>query len=48
MLAFAYQLVMAAERRWKRARGADQLGKLLEGVQFQDGVAVETSAGIAA
>ncbi|MBI4338719.1 MAG: FAD-binding oxidoreductase [Chloroflexi bacterium] len=48
MLAFAYKLGMAAERRWKRIRGLDQLGKLIEGVHFQDGSAVETSVGTAA
>jgi len=48
MLAFAYKLGMCAERRWKRIRGVNQIGKLMEGVHFQDGTAVETSVGIAA
>ena len=48
MLAFAYKLGMCAERRWKRARGVTQLGKLIAGVHFQDGMATETSVGIAA
>jgi putative transposase len=48
MLAFAYKLAMAAERRWKRVRSVHQLGKLLEGVPFHDGTALQTPAGIAA
>ena len=48
MLAFAYKLGMCAERRWKRIRGVNQIGKLVEGVHFQDGTAMETSVGIAA
>ncbi len=48
MVSFAYKLGMCAERRWKRIRGVNQLGKLIEGVHFQDGTAMETSAGIAA
>lgn len=48
MLAFAYKLAMAAERRWKRARGVTQIGKLIKGVHFQDGTAMEPPAGIAA
>ena len=48
MLAFAYKLAMAAERRWKRARGVSQIGKLMAGVHFQDGMPTETSVGIAA
>lgn len=48
MLAFAYKLGMCAERRWKRIRGVDQISKLIEGVLFHDGTAMQTSAGIAA
>jgi len=48
MLAFAYKLGMCAERRWKRIRGVNQIGKLTNGVRFQNGTAVETSVGIAA
>ncbi len=39
---------LPAERRWKRSRGVNQLGKLIEGIHFQDGTARETSVGIAA
>jgi len=48
MLAFAYKLAEAAERRWKRIRGLPQIGKLLEGVHFHDGLALQPSAEIAA
>lgn len=48
MLAFAYKLGMCAERRWTRIRGVNQLGKLTTGVHFQDGIAMETSVGVAA
>lgn len=48
MLALAYKLAMCAERRWKRIRGFHQVGKLIEGVKFQDGIAIEASAGRAA
>ena len=44
MLAFAYKLTMCAERRWQRVRGFHQVGRLIEGVKFQDGIAIEASA----
>lgn len=47
MLAFAYKLGMCAERRWKQIRGVNQLGKLTTGVRFKDGIARETSVGVA-
>jgi transposase-like protein len=48
MLALAYKLGMCAERRWKRVSGFGQLGKVIQGVQLHDGIAVEASVGRAA
>jgi transposase-like protein len=48
MLAFTYKLAMAAERRWHRIRGFRQLGQVVQGVKFQDGIAVGAPAGRAA
>lgn len=48
MLAVTYKLAMAAEGRWHRIRGLRQLGQVVQGVKFQDGIAVEPSAGHAA
>jgi putative transposase len=49
MLDFVYKLAMCAERRWLRIRGDRQLGKVIQGVKFEDGIAIEeTSAGRAA
>lgn len=44
MLAFAYKLAMSAERRWKRINGLRQVGKLIQGVQFRDGVELAGAA----
>jgi transposase-like protein len=48
MLAFVYKLAVCAERRWRKIGGLRQLGQLLQGVEFQDGMATPTSAGRAA
>jgi transposase-like protein len=48
MLAFTYKLAMCAQGRWRRISGAQQLGRVIEGVRFQDGIAIEASAGRAA
>ncbi len=48
MLAFAYKLGMGIERRWKRIRGFRQVERLIQGVEFKDGIAVDISAGHAA
>ena len=48
MLAFVFKLGLAAERRWRRLRGFEQLAKVIEGVKFTDGVETETSDRVAA
>ena len=32
------QLALCAEKRWRRLNGHEQLGALIEGVQFIDGI----------
>ncbi|HID49456.1 MAG TPA: hypothetical protein EYP40_07585 [Chromatiales bacterium] len=46
MLAMIYKLGMSAEKRWRKIRGFGYLAKVIEGVNFQDGVEVtnETEA----
>ena len=48
MLALVYKLARCAERRWRKIGGLRQLGQLLQGVKFQDGIATPASAGRAA
>lgn len=48
MLAFPYKLAMCAELRWKQIRSFCRLGQGVQGVKFQDGIAVDTSAEVAA
>lgn len=48
MLAFTYKLAMCAEQRWRRASGIGQLARLVEGVKFSNGIAIEDSAARAA
>lgn len=48
MLALAYKLALCAQRRWRRIRGFRRLGQVVRGVPFQDGIAIEASAGHAA
>ncbi len=48
MLAFVYKLAMCAQRRWRRITAPGQVSRLIEGVQFRDGIAIEVSAGRAA
>ena len=38
MLAFLYKLGMSAEKSWLRLRGFEWLAKVIEGVQFKDGI----------
>ncbi|MBI1733103.1 MAG: IS256 family transposase [Gammaproteobacteria bacterium] len=40
MLTFIYKLGMCAEKNWYRIRGFEQLGKVIEGVKFRDGIEV--------
>ena len=37
MLAMMFKLVERAETKWRRLKGYESLGKVIEGVQFQDG-----------
>ena len=38
ILSLVYRLVCSAEKRWKRLRGYDLMGKVITGVKFTDGV----------
>ena len=40
ILALVFKLVQSAQKRWLRIRGFKRLGELIQGVQFQDGIAV--------
>ncbi len=40
MLSMIYKIGMCAEKSWRRLRGFRQLGKVLEGVKFNDGIEV--------
>ena len=40
ILALVFRLGLSAEKHWIRLRGFQQLGKLIQGVKFSDGVAV--------
>jgi transposase-like protein len=38
MLAMVFKLIQSAEKRWKRIKGFDLIGEVIEGVVFKDGV----------
>jgi len=40
LLGLVFQLALTAEKRWRRIRGFKQLPEVVNGVRFQDGVAV--------
>ena len=40
MLSMIYKMGMGAEQSWRRLRGFRQLGKVIEGVKFNDGIEV--------
>ena len=40
MLSMIYKMGMSAEQSWRRLRGFRQLGKVIEGVKFHDGIEV--------
>ena len=44
MLAMMYKLGMEAEKRWRKIRGFDYLAKVVENVEFRDGVEVSSNA----
>jgi len=37
-LAMVFKLALSAEKKWRRLNGHEQLGRLIEGVQFEDGI----------
>ncbi len=48
MLSMIYKMGMCAEQTWRRLRGFDFLGKVVEGVQFKDGIEVNEEGKAAA
>ena len=40
MLSMIYKMGMGAEKSWRRLRGFRQLGKVIEGIKFNDGIEV--------
>ncbi|MCY4426924.1 MAG: IS256 family transposase, partial [Halieaceae bacterium] len=43
MLHMMFKLGMCAEQNWRKLRGFDYLAKVIEGVQFRDGIEVKES-----
>jgi transposase-like protein len=43
-LTMVFKLAESAEKRWKKLRGYRKISLLLEGVQFQDGIALQKAA----
>jgi hypothetical protein len=43
MLAMIYKLGLSAERSWRRLRGFEWLAKVVEGVNFSDGIEVKNA-----
>jgi hypothetical protein len=37
-LAMVFKLIQSAEKRWKRIKGFDLIGEVIEGIVFKDGV----------
>lgn len=42
LLGLVFQLTLSAEKRWQRIRGFKRLPEVIEGVRFQDGIAIIT------
>jgi putative transposase len=40
LMGLVFQLALTAEKRWRRIRGFKQLPEVVNGVRFQDGIAV--------
>ena len=38
MLTMIYKLGMSAEKRWRKIRGFNYLAQVIEGVEFKDGI----------
>ena len=43
-LSMVFKLVMAAQKKWQRLNGKNELPKLIEGVRFTDGIEVKDEA----
>lgn len=41
ILALVYRLMMSASKRWRRLRGYKQIAKVIEGVEFKNGIEVD-------
>ena len=41
-------LKQSAEKRWRRLKGHELLGKVIDGIEFRDGILATTSSGHAA
>jgi transposase-like protein len=48
MLHMMFKLGICAETRWRKLRGFNYLGKVIKGVQFKDGIEVESDSQVAA
>ena len=48
MLHMMFKLGICAEKRWRKLRGFNYLAKVIEGVQFKDGIEVESDNQVAA
>jgi len=44
MLSMIFKLGMSAEKNWRRLRGFERLAKVINGVQFRDGIEVQQRA----
>ena len=47
-LMMVFKLAQSAEKRWRRLRGHELLGKVIDGIEFQDGILAAASSGHAA
>jgi len=43
LLGLVFQLALTAEKSWRKIRGFKRLPELIEGIRFQDGIAVDTT-----
>lgn len=41
ILSLVFKLVQSAQKRWRRIRGFQQLGEVIQGVKFKDGIRVD-------
>ena len=44
LLGLVFQLTLTAEKEWRRIRGFKRLPEVIDGVRFQDGIAVDTES----